>query len=431
MATDIIMPQLGESVVEGTIAKWLKKPGDRVEKYEPLCEVSTDKVNAEVPSTLEGLLVEIVAPEGLTIEVGQVICRIATGNDQDQSGSTSTSGHDPSATGQAVSEDGETRGKVRFSPAVLRLSQEHGIDLTQIEGTGKGGRITRKDVLRYIERGGARPAVEEAAENPVKESADPEIATALPAAPAPVEAPVARTAGGVLLEEGDREVPVTGVRRTIAQRMVQSKHEAPHAWTMMEADVTGLVELRNRLKQEFKEREGINLTFMPFFIKAVVDSLKEFPLLNSIWDGDRIIVKKRINISIAVATDDALYVPVIHDADEKSLLGLAKAVKQLADKTRAGKLEHREIQGGTFTVNNTGSFGSVMSAPIINQPQAAILSFESIVKRPVVLNNMFAVREMMNLCMSIDHRILDGLMASRFLKRVKERLEAYGPDSQI
>jgi 2-oxoisovalerate dehydrogenase E2 component (dihydrolipoyl transacylase) len=232
-------------------------------------------------------------------------------------------------------------------------------------------------------------------------------------------------------EEGDIEVPVTAVRRTIAQRMVQSKHEAPHAWTMMEVDVTGLVQLRERLKNDFKKREGVSLTFMPFFIKAVVDTLKEFPYLNSVWAGDKIILKKRINISIAVATDDALYVPVIHDADEKSILGLAKEVHRLAEKTRAGKLELKDMTGGTFTVNNTGSFGSIQSMPIINYPQAAILSFEAIVKRPVVKDNMIAVRDLMNICMSLDHRILDGLMAGRFLKRVKERLEAWGPNSEI
>jgi 2-oxoisovalerate dehydrogenase E2 component (dihydrolipoyl transacylase) len=213
--------------------------------------------------------------------------------------------------------------------------------------------------------------------------------------------------------------------------MVTSKHEAPHAWTMVEADVTGLVQLRERLKKEFKEREGISLTYLPFFIKAVVDSLKEFPYLNSVWAGDRIILKKRINISIAVATDDALYVPVIHDADEKSIAGLAKAVHRLAEKTRAGKLSLEDMQGGTFTVNNTGSFGSIMSQPIINYPQAAILSVESIVKRPVIKDSMIAIRDMVNLCLSLDHRILDGLMAGRFLQRVKERVESYGPDTQI
>jgi 2-oxoisovalerate dehydrogenase E2 component (dihydrolipoyl transacylase) len=200
---------------------------------------------------------------------------------------------------------------------------------------------------------------------------------------------------------------------------------------MMEVDVTGLVELRNRIKHDFQKREGVKLTFMPFFIKAVVDALKEYPILNSVWADDKIILKKRINISMATATDDALYVPVIHDAYEKSILGLAKAVQNLAEKTRNGKLELADMQGGTFTVNNTGSFGSIQSQPIINAPQAAILSFEAIVKRPVIYNNMIAVRDMMNICLSLDHRILDGLVAGRFLNRVKERLESYGPDTQI
>ncbi|AUS08560.1 branched-chain alpha-keto acid dehydrogenase subunit E2 [Laceyella sacchari] len=441
MATDIKMPQLGESVVEGTIAKWLKQPGDRVEKYEPICEVSTDKVNAEVPSTFDGVMVEIIAQEGETVEVGQLICRIETegeGAAESKPAAASAGSVAPAAkeTSKAKADTaGDNSNKHRYSPAVLRLSQEHGIDLTQLQGTGKGGRITRKDVLKAIEQGGTQPAVATAAQVPAPEAP---VAPATPAAAPAREAvtasttPAAPAKTGVVLENGDREIPVTGVRKTIAQRMVQSKHEAPHAWTMMEVDVTGLVALRNRLKHEFKQREGVNLTFMPFFIKAVVDSLKEFPQLNSVWDGDRIILKKDINISIAVATDDALYVPVIHNADEKSILGLTKAVNQLAEKTRAGKLELKDMQGGTFTVNNTGSFGSVLSAPIINAPQAAILSFESIVKRPVVFgDNMFAVRDMMNICMSLDHRILDGLMAGRFLKRVKERLEAYGPDSQI
>ncbi|MBA4542947.1 MULTISPECIES: dihydrolipoamide acetyltransferase family protein [Thermoactinomyces] len=429
MATDILMPQLGESVTEGTIAKWLKKPGDPVSKYEPICEVSTDKVNAEVPSTIEGTIVELVVEEGTTVSVGDLICRIqeaGTAAAEEEPKAEAAKEEKASAKAEVPAQE-ETSMKQRYSPAVLKLANEHNIDLTRISGTGRGGRITRKDILRAIEQG-----VPAAAEQPVaaEKSAAPREETKPEPAQPKQPAPVAEAAG-VPLENGDIEIPVTAVRRTIAQRMVQSKHEAPHAWTMMEVDVTGLVELRNRLKEDFKKREGVNLTFMPFFIKAVVDSLKEFPYLNSVWGGDKIILKKRINISIAVATDDALYVPVIHDADEKSILGLARAVSQLAEKTRAGKLDLKDMQGGTFTVNNTGSFGSVLSAPIINHPQAAILSFESIVKRPVVTNQMIAVRDMMNICLSLDHRILDGLMAGRFLKRVKERLEAYGPNSEI
>jgi 2-oxoisovalerate dehydrogenase E2 component (dihydrolipoyl transacylase) len=426
MATDILMPQLGESVTEGTIAKWLKKPGDPVSKYEPICEVSTDKVNAEVPSTIEGTMVELVAEEGATVSVGDLICRIqeAGAASAEEEAKAEAPKEEKATAKEEVSGQEDTSMKQRYSPAVMRLANEHNIDLAQVQGTGRGGRITRNDILRVIEQG-----VPAKVEKPVapKQEAKPEPVQ--PKAPEP--AVPAAEAAGIPLENGDVEIPVSAVRRTIAQRMVQSKHEAPHAWTMMEVDVTGLVELRNRLKEDFKKREGVNLTFMPFFIKAVVDSLKEFPYLNAVWGGDKIILKKRINISIAVATDDALYVPVIHDADEKSILGLARAVSQLAEKTRAGKLELKDMQGGTFTVNNTGSFGSVLSAPIINHPQAAILSFESIVKRPVVTNQMIAVRDMMNICLSLDHRILDGLMAGRFLKRVKERLEAYGPNSEI
>jgi len=437
MATDVTMPQLGESVTEGTITKWLKKPGDPVAKYEPICEVATDKVNAEVPATISGTMKEIIAEEGQTVEVGQLICRI----EEEGAAATEAPAEEkaPKAEEEAKTEapakkdQGEPSMKRRYSPAVLRLAQEHNIDLEKIEGTGAGGRITRKDVLRVIESGQVDTVKAEQAK---KEEAPQQApaAEAARTATAPVSQPAVsdgKPTAGITLEEGDQEVPVTAVRKTIAQRMVQSKHEAPHAWTMMEADVTGLVQLRNKLKDEFKKREGVSLTFLPFFIKAVVDSLKEFPYLNAVWGGDKIILKKRINISIAVATDDALYVPVIKDADEKSILGLAKEIHRLVEKTRAGKLSLEDLQGGTFTVNNTGSFGSIASMPIINHPQAAIISMEAIVKKPVIFNDMIAVRDRVNLCLSLDHRILDGLMAGRFLQAVKQRLEAYGPDTQI
>jgi 2-oxoisovalerate dehydrogenase E2 component (dihydrolipoyl transacylase) len=391
-------------------------------------------VNAEVPSTYEGTMAEIIAEEGETVEVGQLICRIEVAGEEggtevpakeEASAPAREEAKAPEPKPAAQKEDSN---KHRYSPAVMRLAQENNIDLTQLTGTGKGGRITRKDVLKAIEEGTGRAAAPAQPSQPAapapEKAAEPKAAADKPAAkPA--------SGSGIVLENGDTEIPVSSVRRTIANRMVQSKHEAPHAWTMMEVDVTGLVELRNRIKHDFQKREGVKLTFMPFFIKAVVDALKEYPILNSVWADDKIILKKRINISMATATDDALYVPVIHDADEKSILGLAKAVQNLAEKTRNGKLELADMQGGTFTVNNTGSFGSIQSQPIINAPQAAILSFEAIVKRPVIYNNMIAVRDMMNICLSLDHRILDGLVAGRFLNRVKERLEAYGPDTQI
>ncbi len=425
------MPQLGESVTEGTISKWLVSPGDTVNKYDPIAEVQTDKVNAEVPSSFTGTIKELIADEGDTLEVGEIICSIevegggsAPSEEAPKEEKKETAGEKSSAApAQNKAPKKEAGNKARYSPAVLKLSQEHEIDLNQVEGTGSGGRITRKDLKKIIESGnipkaGDAPETQQAEtpapqQAPVKEQAQPSAA-AKQAAPAP----------NVPVMPGDIEIPVTGVRKAIASNMVRSKHEAPHAWTMMEVDVTNLVEYRNSLKTEFKQREGFNLTFFAFFVKAVSQALKEFPQINSMWAGDKIIQKKDVNISIAVATNDALFVPVIKNADEKTIKGIAREITDLAGKVRSGKLKSEDMQGGTFTVNNTGSFGSVQSMGIINYPQAAILQVESIVKRPVVMNNgMIAVRDMVNLCMSLDHRVLDGLVCGRFLQRIKEILE--------
>ncbi|MCM3704601.1 MULTISPECIES: dihydrolipoamide acetyltransferase family protein [Cytobacillus] len=423
----IKMPQLGESVTEGTISKWLVSVGDKVNKYDPLAEVMTDKVNAEVPSSFTGVIKELIAEEGETYEVGQVILTIETegGGEAANDAQAETKAEDktpaapsasaPSAPAAPVKAADAPKG-VRYSPAVLRLSQEHGIDLNQVTGTGGGGRITRKDLMKIIESGDipTAAAAPEKTEAPAPSAAPSQPAASKQAAPAP----------NVPVMPGDVEIPVTGVRKAIAANMLRSKHEAPHAWTMMEVDVTNLVEYRNSIKGEFKQKEGFNITFFAFFVKAVAQALKEFPQINSMWAGDKIIQKKDINISIAVATDDALFVPVIKAADEKTIKGIGREINDLALKVRSGKLTSAEMQGGTFTVNNTGSFGSVQSMGIINYPQAAILQVESIVKRPVVMNNgMIAVRDMVNLCMSLDHRVLDGLVCGRFLQRVKEILE--------
>jgi 2-oxoisovalerate dehydrogenase E2 component (dihydrolipoyl transacylase) len=423
------MPQLGESVTEGTISKWLVSPGDHVNKYDPIAEVNTDKVNAEVPSSFTGIIKELIAEEGDTLEVGEFICSIEV--EGGGSAEEAPAQQDPVSNDTAAESDKTEakkpakkaeKGKVRYSPAVLRLSQEHDIDLDQVEGTGREGRITRKDLQKMIDSGNipkagdakaAAPAKEEPKQAPVQE-APASAAPTKPAAPAP----------NVPVMPGDVEIPVTGVRKAIAANMLRSKHEAPHAWTMMEIDATNLVAYRNTIKGEFKQREGYNLTFFAFFVKAVAQALKEFPMINSMWAGDKIIQKKDINISIAVATDDALFVPVIKNADEKTIKGIAREITELAGKVRSGKLKSEDMQGGTFTVNNTGSFGSVQSMGIINYPQAAILQVESIVKRPVVMDNgMIAVRDMVNLCMSLDHRVLDGLVCGRFLQRVKEIIE--------
>ncbi|WLR49711.1 dihydrolipoamide acetyltransferase family protein [Bacillus tianshenii] len=419
----ITMPQLGESVTEGTIENWLVSVGDTVKKYDPLAEVQTDKVTAEVPSSFAGTIKELVANEGDTIEVGELICYIET-----EGGATTKAEKpaekaegtaQPQAQEASAEEQSDQSNKRRYSPAVLRMSQEHGIDLEQVQGSGKGGRITRKDLQKLIDSGDLPKAGE--AKAPAQEPVVQKEEVQQPVQSK--EQPAAKSAD-IPVAAGDVEIPVSGVRKAIAANMLRSKHEAPHAWTMVEVDVTNLVNYRNTIKNDFKQKEGFSLTFFSFFVKAVSQALKEFPMMNSMWAGDKIIQKKDINISIAVATDDALFVPVIKNADEKSIKGIAREITELAQKVRAGKLTSAEMQGGTFTVNNTGSFGSVQSSGIINYPQAAILQVESIVKRPVVMDNgMIGVRDMVNLCLSLDHRVLDGLVCGRFLARVKEILE--------
>lgn len=428
MIEKVIMPQLGESVTEGTVSQWLVSVGDEVKKYEPICEVTTDKVNAEVPSMFDGKITEIVAQEGETVSVGSLICymEIEGGTSTLESDVPDTKVQNPKQENKPVA---IKEGKQRLSPAVLKLANKHKVDLTSIQGTGAGGRITRKDILIFVEK-------QEKSDGRFADKAKI-VQTAPPVQKGKNESSVQTISNEYSInssvQSGDEDqiLPVTSIRKTIANRMVQSKHEAPHAWIMVECDVTNLVNYREQIKDQFKQKEGINLTYLSFFIKSVVEALKEFPLLNSQWKEDQIIVKKAINISIAVATEDALFVPVIKDADQKNILGLARAIEELATKTREGKLTQADMAGGTFTVNNTGSFGSVQSSPIINSPQAAILSVEAIVKRPVVIENMIAVRDMMNICLSLDHRVLDGLVCGRFLQAVKKNIESYGVGTKI
>ena len=408
----VLMPKLGESVTEGTIEKWLVKPGDKIEEYEPLCEVITDKVTAEVPSVFDGTIKELLVDEGDTVEVGTPICMMETEGD---SNAESVSESEESSV-ETVDENPEeekttkTKGqKMRISPVVMRLAEENDIDLKTVEGTGFEGRITKKDIMAAIESGSTAPM--EPKQEKHKEADSP--GRTEPVAPAETS-----TTPG-------EEIPVTGVRKAIANKMVQSSQEIPHAWLMMEVDATNLVNVRNKHKNAFKESEGYNLTFFSFFVKAVAETLKEYPMLNSSWQGDKIVVNKDINISIAVAGDDKLYVPVIKNADDLSIKGIAKQVSELASLGRRHALTQDHMKNGTFTVNNTGAFGSVQSMGIINHPQAAILQVESIVKKPVIIDDMIAVRDMVNLCLSIDHRILDGLVAGQFLKAVKQRIEAY------
>lgn len=456
--TDVIMPQLAESLVSATIGKWLKKPGDPVEQYEPLCELITDKVNAELPSTIDGIMGELLAEEGEIVNVGEVICRIAepmaasTTAQGIATSAASESSHKAATQSVPAAGAGETM-RARYSPAVQTLAAEHNIDLTAVPGTGMGGRITRKDVLTFLENGGAANTHQAKVSSKAESFAGQQIPPFTPQPPQDMsQAEVRKTSeplrhSGLHLSESPRIptieveggrgssseylIDVTPIRNTIATRMRQSVSEIPHAWTMIEVDVTNLVALRNKHKDEFKRKEGINLTYLAFLMKAVVSAIKDYPIMNSVWAVDKIIVKRDINISLAVGTEDSVMTPVIKKADQKNVAGLAREIDELALKTREGKLRLEDMQGGTFTVNNTGSFGSILSYPIINYPQAAILTFESIVKRPVVINDMIGVRSMANICLSLDHRILDGVICGRFLQRVKDNIEGYTPDTKL
>ena len=460
MSVTIQLPHVGESVVEGTIGKWLKKPGDLVQRYEPLVEVITDKVTMEVPSPVTGSLLRVLAEEGETIPMGAPIAEMesdevpppappapspglvslgtqasgtqasgtqAPGSEASNEESVGTTGYlvknaapvGPTGGGPvpeivtevAQEEPSPAAQGVRLSPAVRRLVQEHGIDTGQVRGTGIGGRITRDDVLKYIESG----------QESGHKAGVPAPVAAAPASPGP--APDS--------EKDEEHVALTPVRRMIAQAMVRSASEIPHVWSTVEVDVTALVSLRSQIRAEFQQREGVELTYLPFMIKAVVESLKEHRTLNASWGGDKIILKNRINLGIAVAAPDGLIVPVIHDADRMSIAGLARALNDITQRARQRKLTLVDVQGGTFTLNNTGVLGSTISQPIINHPQAGIMTTEAIVKRPVVRDDAIAIRSMMNLCLAFDHRINDGAESSGFLQAVKGRLEAMGPDTAI
>ncbi len=429
---DVKMPQLGESVTEGTLGKWLKEIGDPVAKYEPLVEVVTDKVTAEIPSDFEGTLTEILVLEGATVHVGTIVCRVQEANPSIATVGTSGTPANRSVTTEAPRRNettqisqGDQRG--RFSPAVLKLAQEHQVDLSLVPGTGEGGRITRRDVLVFLEQGLASRSF---APSP---TSAPTVGTrTAPQNESPItkiETPV--SSDPLLIGDEVTVIDPPAVRKMIAKRMVESKHTAPHAWTMVEADVTELVQFRAYAKNDFHRREGVELTYLPFVIKAVAEALKQYPMLNAAWVNDQIHVFKNVNISIAIATDDALVVPVIHNADRLSIAGLAHAARDLAVRARSGRLAIADVHGGTFTVNNTGAFGSILSQPIINTPQAAIMTMESIVKRPVVIGDAIAIRSMVNLCLSLDHRLLDGWVSGQFLKSVKNRLETFGMDTVL
>jgi 2-oxoisovalerate dehydrogenase E2 component (dihydrolipoyl transacylase) len=417
------LPQLGESITEGTIAKWLKQPGEQVKKYEALVEVITDKVNAEVPAPMTGVLREIKVKEGATVSVGTEIAVIEESATAAAAPPTPADGGKPVTAPAAAEAPGpgaipQGEGRTRLSPAVRAMIEEHQIsdsELASIEGSGIGGRISKKDVDEFLARrgqavtanGGQRQAA-------VQASAAP----ATPSAPAPA-APSAGAVPGTT-------VPLTPMRRSIAANMLKSKQTIPHAWTVTEVDMTNVVRFRQQVKGSFRQREGVDLTFVPIMVKAVVEGLTAVPALNASWADNGVVIHKDINIGIAVSVDDGLIVPVIHQADRLSIAGLAKAIDDLAKRARAGKLSIPDVQGATFTVNNPGTFGTILSYSIIAPPQAGILAMDAIVKRPVVTEgDAIAIRSMMNLCLSFDHRVLDGVSAARFLQGVRHWLEGF------
>ena len=439
--TEVVMPQLGESVTEGQISRWLKQPGEHVDKYEALVEVITDKVNAEVPSPMEGNLVEITAPEGVTVAVGTVICTLSSDGGE---ATEAPAAVEPAAAAEplsapapaapvpaepvappppavpappvaAVSETVDTNGQQdragRASPAVRRLADEHDLDISQIKGSGLGGRVTKRDVDEFIAGGGT------AAGHEVP------VAAPTPAAQAPPTPPSA---------EGDELVPLSPMRKAIAEHMVRSRQTSPHAWCATEVDMSSVVALRTAEKEQFKAREGVDLSYVPFVIKAVVESLKDHPAMNATFKPEGILRKKAINISVAVGLDEGLIVPVIHNADQLSISGLAHKLNDLASRARAGALQVADVEGGTFCVNNPGTFGTVLSAAIINQPQAGIMTMDAVVKRAVVMpGDVIGIRSMMFIGLSFDHRVVDGLQAAGFLGGVKKALEAMGSGTMI
>jgi pyruvate dehydrogenase E2 component (dihydrolipoamide acetyltransferase) len=450
MATDVIMPQMGESIFEGTITKWLKKPGDKVERDEPLFEISTDKVDAEIPSPSAGVLKEIKVNEGQTVPIQTVVAIIdvagssaaapapaAAAPKQEAAKPVAAPPPAPAkpaaqapalpaqqaAPASAPAAPAHASGeKVRSSPLVRKIARENNIDVSQVPGTGAGGRVSKTDILAAVEGGGPAPA----------SHAAPPPASAAPARPfAPP--PTGGASASAVLENavprekmyfGNYEVqPMSVMRQRIAEHMVLSKRVSPHVYSVDEADVTAIANLRAKMKHKFEEQGGTKLTFMPFFVRAAVESLRAFPTVNASVDGTNIILHKECNIGIAVALDWGLIVPVIKNAEEKNFLGIARTMNDLAERARAKKLKPDEVAEGTFAITNPGVFGGLFGLPVINQPNVAILGLGTIEKRPVVVDDAIAIRSMVYLTLSYDHRVVDGAVAHQFMAKLKHTLE--------
>jgi 2-oxoglutarate dehydrogenase E2 component (dihydrolipoamide succinyltransferase) len=438
MPTDVIMPQMGESVAEGTVTKWLKKVGDRVERDEPLFEISTDKVDAEIPSPAAGVLTHILVKESQTVAINTVVATIdgesaATAPSEDRaevhlaaleapiqavSSVEPPLPVPPAPSGAAVSTAATPwvsgpRGKVSSSPLVRRIAREHNVDLAFVRGTGLGGRISKKDILEYL----AQPAPQVAATPAASMAAD--RAALRPEGPPLQEGtPFTPTFTGPALV-----VPMSPMRKQIAEHMVASRRASAHVSTVFEVEMTRIFEIRTHHAGEFERRNGIKLTYTPFFVRAAVEAIKQFPIFNSSVDGSNVVYKRDVNIGIAVALQTGLIVPVIRHADEKNFLGISRAVQELAERARNKRLSVDDVQGGTFTITNPGIFGSLFGTPIINQPQVAILGVGVIEKRAVICNDAIAIRPMVYLALSFDHRVLDGALADQFMAKIKSALE--------
>jgi pyruvate dehydrogenase E2 component (dihydrolipoamide acetyltransferase) len=436
MPTDIVMPQMGESIFEGTITKWLKKPGDKVQRDEPLFEISTDKVDAEIPAPASGILQDIKVVEGNTVQVNTVVGTIASDGESaapapapskasapvspatpPSSAPSSPAVAAPPAAEPAHEDDDE---HARSSPLVRKIAREHNVNLSHVSGTGMGGRITKQDIMAFLEKpapAAAAPAVSARASAPAISSSAP--------SPRPTTPAAAAFPGDI--------VPMTQMRKIIAQRMIESRRTSAHVHCMFEVDITRIVQLRNKTKNAFEQRHGARLTFMPFFVRAVIIGLQQFPIVNASIEGENIRYHRHVNVGIAVALDWGLIVPVLKNADELNFLGLQRGISDLGERSRSKKLKPEEVEGSTFTVTNPGQFGAVFGLPIINQPNSAILGVGGIVKAPLVVtdsdgNDSIAIRSVVHLTLGYDHRLIDGAVADQFMAFVKKTLENWSEE---
>jgi pyruvate dehydrogenase E2 component (dihydrolipoyllysine-residue acetyltransferase) len=440
MPTDVIMPQMGESIFEGTITKWLKKPGDKVQRDEPLFEISTDKVDAEIPAPVSGVLQEIKVSEGTTVQVNTVVGTISDGDSAAAAKSSSAPVSAPPApekkeaspvksTAAAPApppprQETESHDEdVRSSPLVRKIARENNVDLSHVTGTGLGGRITKQDIMAFIEKGPSAPP-----EIAAEAQADGTSQLARPSATAPTPRPAAAPAA----IPGDL-VPMSQMRKIIAQRMIESRRTSAHVHCMFEVDLTRIVNLRNKLKNAFEQRNGARLTFMPFFVRAAIIALQQFPIVNASLEGESIRYHRHVNTGIAVALDWGLIVPVLKNADELNFLGLQRGITDLGERARSKKLMPTDVEGSTFTITNPGQFGAVFGLPIINQPNSAIMGVGGITKQPMVItdkdgNDSIAIRSVVHLTLGYDHRLIDGAVADQFMALVKKTLETWSED---